>query len=211
MKILLVGYGNVNRIIYRQNQESVVGIIGLNNEYVTAVPDVIIDFSHSNMLDKTIYYATKYNIPVVFGTTGYDAENMARIKELSKIVPVLKNENFSSGIHMIKKIITNNKKQLATYDKEIVEIHHKDKKDSPSGTALMLANMLDTTNIQSIREGNVVGVHELIFRNENEEISIIHRMKSRISFAEEAVMCARWLLNKLPGYYKYEDFFEFRI
>ena len=75
----------------------------------------------------------------------------------------------------------------------------------------MLANMLDTNNIKSIREGDMVGIHELIFRNENEEVSIIHRMKSRISFAEEAVMCARWLMNKLPGYYKYEDFFEFRI
>lgn len=206
MKILLIGFGKINKLIFDLIKEDIVGIIDINNEQISDIPDVIIDFSHPEFLDKTISYAMQYKVPVVIGTTGYNNKKTARINQLSDFVPIMKSENFSFGIYMIKKFIAANKKHLNEYDKKIIETHHINKKDSPSGTALSLASLLDTTNIQSKRDSDIYCIHEIVLLSENEEIKITHKIINRIEFAKWVIKSTEWLINKPKGLYTFEDY-----
>ena len=205
MKILLIGHGKVNRIISEIYQESVVGIVDDTSENIVDIPSVIIDFSHPSLLDKTIYYAIKYNCSVVIGTTGYNEEKMAQIRQLSNVVPVLKSCNFANGISLIKKILIENIDTINLYNKTIVERHNILKKDSPSGTALMLEEILKTDNICSYRDPFFVGEHDIVLENTNEIITITHKVINRSVFALGAVKAALWLQNQSPGLYQVED------
>ena len=205
MKILLIGYGKVNKIIGDLYRDNIVGIVDETEESIKDIVDVIIDFSHPSLLDKTIFYAMKFKCPVVIGTTGYEEGKMAKIKELSNIVPVLKSCNFSTGISLIKRILIENLNTINLYNKSIVERHNSLKKDSPSGTALMLGDLLGIDNIHSYRDPFFIAEHDIVLENLNEVITITHKVLNRSVFAIGAVNAAQWLLDKPIGIYQIED------
>ena len=205
MKILLIGNGKVNKTITELYSNLVVGFIDDTAENIKETPNIIIDFSHPSLLDKTIELALKYRCPVLIGTTGYSEEKMAQIKELSNKLPLLISCNFSQGILLIKKIILDNNNSFNSYNKTIIERHNSLKKDSPSGTALMLEEIFKSNNIHSYREPFFIGEHEIILENSNEIITISHKVLNRSVFASGAIKAAYWLLNQDVGLYKLED------
>lgn len=208
MKILLIGNGKVNNTIKEIYSNLVVGVVDDTNEFITDTPDVIIDFSHPILLEKTFYYSLKYNVPIIIGTTGYNKEKMAQIKEFSKNLPILISSNFSNGIMLIKKIINQNNINFNEYKKTIIERHNSLKKDSPSGTSLMLGELLDTNNIYSYREPFFIGEHDIVLENEFEIITFTHKVLNRNIFAIGALKAATWLLNKENGLYSFEDVYD---
>ena len=205
MKILLMGFGKVNKMIYEELNGKVVGIVSDSQENIEDIPDIIIDFSHPSSLDKTIELTKKYNAKLIVGTTGYNNEKTAQIKDLSNYTSVLKSENFSKGISIIKKILTNNINDLDTYRKTIIERHNLYKKDAPSGTAIALGEIIQTSNIISFRENDIIGEHSIIFENDNEKIIIIHEALNRKLFIKSVLNCTTWLLKQKPGLYALED------
>ena len=192
--------------------------------------DVIIDFSSPKALDSILAYATGNNVPVVLCTTGYSEEQLAEINEAAKKVAILRSANMSLGINTLVKLLKTATEILAGngYDIEIVERHHNQKKDAPSGTALLLADAInDTANgrydyvydrsdrrevrpkdeigISAVRGGSIVGDHEVIFAGLDEVIEISHRAYSRSVFAKGAVSAAAFLAGKPAGMYNMGD------
>ena len=205
MKVFLVGYGHINQLVHQKIKHSIVGIFDLNNNYLSDSPDIIVDFSNPNALDKTIELALKYNARVLLGTTGYNSKQKERIKELSKQVSVLTASNFSLGIMLLNKFFKENNKYLKDYDKEIIEIHHKNKVDSPSGTAKTIAKLIGCKNITSIRTKDVIGVHNILFFGSDEVIEIKHSITSRSNFVLGVLKAIEWLKDKEVGLYGLED------
>lgn len=208
MKILLVGFGKINRLIYELYEDLIVGIYDINTKKIDGIPDVIIDFSHPDFLYESLELVKKYRCPIVIGTTNYDDKKRALIKEISNVTPVLISANFSLGIYLLEKMFKENKKIIDMYQKEIIETHHNTKISSPSGTAITLGNIIDTENITSIRIGDVVGTHEIILERENEIICINHIINNRSVYAKGAVNSAYWLIKQKPGLYTYGDVYE---
>ena len=208
MKVFLVGYGRVNQLIHQKIKHSIVGVCDLNNNYISDKPDLIIDFSNPKALDFTIELSLKYNSKVLIGTTGYNKKELSKIKELSKKVPVLLISNFSLGMMLINKFLKENGKYFIDYDKHIIEIHHKNKVDSPSGTAKTMARYIDCKNITSIRSKDVIGVHELILINDDEIINIKHSITSRNNYINGVLKAIEWLSNKEKGMYSLEDLID---
>lgn len=208
MKILLIGFGKVNQVFFELNKANVVGVINLRKKYLKGRPDVIIDFSHPNMLEETIYYAKQFKVPVIIGTTGYNEEKMALIKELSHSVPILLSPNFSLGMYLISKMINDNISLILNYDKKIIETHHEGKLDNVSGTAIMLSNLLNTTDIESKRVGNSQGEHKIILTNELEKITITHKAFNKSAFFEGVEISMNWIIDKENGLYNFGDVFN---
>ena len=208
MKILLVGFGRVNKLIYELYEEMVVGIFDINKCEIKDIPDVIIDFSHADFFPKLIEIIKKYKCPTVIGTTDYNEEKIAILKEFSSTIPILISSNFSLGIYLLEKMLKENKKIIDMFDKEIIETHHKLKLTSPSGTALSLAKLINTENITSIRIGDVVGIHEIILEHDYEVLSINHSVSNRVVFAIGAINAAKWLINQNAGLYNLGDIYE---
>lgn len=191
--------------------------------------DAIIDFSRVETLDSVIAIATKFACPVVIATTGYDSEGVAKINSLAKKVPVFLSGNMSVGINLIEQLIkTATEKLFGDFDVEIIEKHHNQKVDSPSGTAKMLANAVkegtknkidfiygregnDTKRkpnevcIHAVRGGTIVGEHEAIFAGNDEIITITHSASSRKIFADGSMQASKFLIGKKPGIYNMKD------
>ena len=190
--------------------------------------DVIIDFSNPAVLDDMLAYACEKKIPCVICTTGYNEEQKAKIKEASKTIPVFYSGNMSLGINLI----INLAKKAASvfgenFDIEIVEQHHNQKLDAPSGTALMIADAISEVRpdseyvydrhayrkkrekkeigIHSIRGGNIVGEHEIIFAGTDEVLTISHSARSKAVFAAGALNAAVYISGKGPGMYDMSD------
>lgn len=195
--------------------------------------DIIIDFSHTSMLDGLLDYAVKNNIPAVIATTGYNDAQIEKIKQASHKIPVFFTFNMSIGVNLVASLA---KKAAAilgdSFDVEIVEMHHNQKIDAPSGTAIMLANAVnsvfgDTLNyeydrhsvrrkrpkneigIHSVRGGTIVGEHEIIFAGHDEVIKLSHSAQSREVFAVGAVRAAKFLYGKAPGLYDMNSIMSF--
>lgn len=205
---MLVGFGKINKIIYDLISKEIVGIYSFDYDFLIDKPDIIIDFSSHNLISYSLDVSIKYNIPLIIGTTGYNNEEMALISEKSKIIPILKCSNFSPGINYILKILKD--PFLNEYESKIIETHHKFKTDIPSGSALDLSVVLNCKNIESIRDKDKLGIHEIILFNENEKISIKHEVLNRNIFAEKVIEVSRWFINKKPGLYSYEDYINDR-
>jgi len=175
--------------------------------------DVIIDFSSSISLENILKACLKYNKPIVIGTTGYTEKQKLLIKEFSKKIPIMYNSNFSIGIAICKNII----KQATIFAKNIFEIdisetHHLQKKDAPSGTALSISDNIKEIvkkeiPINSYRIKKEVGTHKVSFYNDEEEFEITHKAKKRISFAKGAIYSAKYIHNKKPSLYSFEEIF----
>ncbi len=173
-----------------------------------------------------------YKKPLVIGTTGLSEEQRMEIEEAAKSVPVVLAPNMSAGVNLLREVVRELSAKLANYDIEVVEVHHRNKKDAPSGTALLLARAaaegrgqeLDEVavygregvsprkegeiGIHALRGGAVVGEHRLIFYSEGEEVEVTHRALSRHTFAAGALRAARFIATAKPGLYGMRDVLE---
>lgn len=192
---------------------------------------VILDFSRPDSLDNLLSYGKTKNIPLVLCTTGYSSEQLAKIDEYSKIVPIFRSANMSLGVNVVNSILKKVSSLLyESFDIEIVEKHHNQKVDSPSGTALLLANTIknsiaEETNyvygregngkrehrdigIHAVRGGSIVGEHEVIFAGQGEIIEIKHTALSREVFAVGALKACEFMRGKEKGLYSMDDVVE---
>jgi len=211
MKYGVVGFsGRMGREIietFKERGHELVYRLDLESEFVDGEPQVILDFSRPEAVKKTVEVCRKYKAALVIGTTGLSDKELDMIKELSKEVPVIQSYNFSVGVHAMRKIVKLLSDILKDWDVEIVEAHHKFKKDAPSGTAILLKKAVDREiPIHSIRVGGIPGDHLVIFGNVGEILEIKHRALSRKTFALGALKAAEFLLNvKKPGMYDFEE------
>ena len=189
-----------------------------NYEDIKETPDIIIDFSIPIATMNILEYAKNTHIPVVIATTGFTEEQNNKIKEISKEIPIFKSANMSFDINLMCRIVSNLAQILKGNDIEIIETHHNRKVDSPSGTAMLLADSINKAldnsmsyefdrhskhekrskneiGISSIRGGNIVGEHSVIFFSENESFEIKHTSYSRSVFAEGAVKAAKFMVE----------------
>ncbi|MGP1580566.1 MAG: 4-hydroxy-tetrahydrodipicolinate reductase [Wolinella sp.] len=205
----------------------------ITNEYKTFLEacDVVIDFSLPDATASLLETALQgHKKPLIIGTTGLSSHHFNLIKEASAQMPVLYATNMSLGVAILNKIVQDTAKTLRDFDIEIVEMHHKHKKDSPSGTALTLAESCakargialddvrvsgrngnigerksDEIAVMSLRGGDVAGRHTVGFYNEGEFLEFTHAATSRMTFAKGAVRAAKWLVQQKNGLYGIAD------
>ncbi|MDO5457359.1 MAG: 4-hydroxy-tetrahydrodipicolinate reductase [Atopococcus tabaci] len=190
--------------------------------------DLVIDFSQPTSLQALLDYGKSNNIPLVIATTGYTDEEEGAIREASSEIPILFAKNMSLGINMTEKIVEQLAHALPQFDIEIIEKHHRYKKDSPSGTAKMLVEAAKTgrndespvlegrsglyderlkneIGVMAVRGGTIVGEHTVLFAGEDEVIEIKHSAQSKKVFANGALTAAEFLVNQSPGLYDMND------
>jgi len=175
--------------------------------------DVAIDFSHADAITEICRAALQHRKPLVIGTTGHSNEQQRIIEDTARSVPIVFASNFSVGVNVLFWLTRKAAEQLGPdFTAQIVETHHKMKKDSPSGTAKTLAEVLKTARktrgeipIRSIREGDVVGEHTIIFNGPAERLELTHRASSREIFARGALRAAMWLINQPAGLYNMQN------
>lgn len=188
-------------------------------------PDVIIDFSDPSNLSDLLDFAKAGGIPAVIATTGYTDEQLEEIKAASKIIPIFFTFNMSLGVNVLVSLAKSAAKILGDdFDIEIIEKHHNQKIDAPSGTAIMLANAVNSVfsgekeyeydrhtkrekrkkseiGMHSVRGGTIVGEHDVIFAGNDEVITLSHTAQSKALFASGAVKAAAFLAGKPAGMY----------
>jgi len=173
--------------------------------------DVAIDFSQANSIDEVCHAALQHTKPLVIGTTGHSHQQRKTIEETAHSVSIVLASNFSVGVNVLFWLTQKAAELLGSdFNPEIVETHHKMKKDAPSGTAKTLAEILKGVRsseipIQSIREGDVVGEHTVIFKGPGESLELTHRAADRGIFARGALRAAKWIVDKRPGLYSMQD------
>ncbi|MCT8977308.1 4-hydroxy-tetrahydrodipicolinate reductase [Clostridium sp. CX1] len=194
----------------------------------TVDADVILDFSRPDALDSLLKYAKEKNVGVVLCTTGFTDEQLSQITEASKEIPVFRSANMSIGINVVNKVLRSISALLYNnFDIEIIEKHHNQKVDAPSGTALLLANTIKDSipeetqftygregiakrehkeiGIHAIRGGSIVGDHDVIFAGQGEVIEISHKAISREVFAVGALKACEFMYGKGKGFYSMDD------
>jgi 4-hydroxy-tetrahydrodipicolinate reductase len=173
--------------------------------------DVAIDFSQADSIDEICRSASLHGTSLVIGTTGHSQQQRKMIKQTAHSVPIVLASNFSVGVNVLFWLTQKAAELLGSdFNPEIVETHHKMKKDAPSGTAKTLAEILKATRnseipIQSIREGDVVGEHTVIFKGAGERLELTHRAANRGIFALGALRAAKWIVGKPPGLYSMQN------
>lgn len=192
--------------------------------------DVVIDFSNAGAVDGLLDYCVEKRLPVVLCTTGLSEEQIAKVEETAKKTAVLKSANMSLGINLLLKLVKDAAKVLAGagFDIELVERHHNQKVDAPSGTALALADSINEAmdhaytyvydrsqrrekrdkkemGISAVRGGTIVGDHEIIFAGSDEVIEFKHTAYSKAVFGKGAVEAAKFLAGKSAGRYDMSD------
>ena len=169
-----------------------------------AAGDVIVDFSHPDCLRALLASP----LPLVIGTTGFSAEQQRAIEAAADARPIFQAANFSPGVFALNRLSQTAKALLPGWDTALIERHHAGKRDLPSGTALRLAEALQTDHVLSVRAGTVRGVHEAGFYGPDESLLLIHAAESRAVFARGAINAAKWLLRQKNGLYHMEDLFN---
>jgi 4-hydroxy-tetrahydrodipicolinate reductase len=222
-----------NKIISKK----IAGIkLDINTEKAFKKTDVIIDFTVPNCTLDILKIASKLKKRVVIGTTGFTQKEEALIKKFSKTVPILKAGNMSLGVNLLMYLTEIASKSLNDeYLSKVFEVHHKYKKDYPSGTALMLGkgiadgknknlnNLMGKKslnkksfpygkkiNFNSIRKGEIIGEHEVTFSSGKEIIKLNHEAFDRALYSDGALTAAKWLTNKKPGLYSMRDLLNFK-
>ena len=207
----------------------------LNTEEAFKKTDVIIDFTVPKCTFEVLKIATKLKKRIVIGTTGFTEKEEKLIKSYSKKIPILKAGNMSLGINLLMYLTEIASKSLGKrYQSKVFEVHHKHKKDYPSGTALMLGNGIavgknknfynlvgekylnkknfpygNKINFNSIRKGEIIGEHEVLFSSGKEIIKLNHEAFDRALYSEGALSAASWLMKKKPGLYSMRDLMNF--
>jgi len=195
------------------------------------VAEVVVDFSLVQNTLVILQHVQKLKRPMVIGTTGFTHEEELKIKKAAKQVPIVRSPNMSVGVNLLFKLLSDAARVLGKeYDADILEIHHRQKRDAPSGTALRIKEILAFSRgmslptvdrsvrqgmrglreageigIQSLRAGDVIGEHTVIFAGPGERIEMTHRAHSRNNFARGALIAARWVADKPPGLYDMLD------
>jgi 4-hydroxy-tetrahydrodipicolinate reductase len=210
--------------VAQSEQVDIAAKIDLGDKLVLGEVDVVIDFSHADAVASICEAAMTSKIPLVMGTTGHSAKQRDNIVAASKQLPIVLASNFSVGVNALFALTEKAAKILRDgFDLEIVEVHHRMKKDAPSGTANTLAEILQRIRqmenlrhgrggivgerdrseigIHSVRGGDVVGDHTVIFAGNGERLELTHRASSRETFARGAIRAARWVVGKSPGLY----------
>ncbi len=193
--------------------------------------DVVVDFSQPQAVVPLAETCAAAGVPLVSGTTGLNEEEMSRLQALAGQVAILWSPNMSRGVNLARRLVAQAARMLGEgWDVEVVEAHHRYKKDAPSGTALMLGQavaeargqafadvarlsregrdcerMLGEIGFSTIRGGDVVGEHQVLFLADGERVEITHRINQRSSFAAGALECALWLRNRPPGWYSFDQ------
>jgi len=193
--------------------------------------DVVIDFSHHAVTPTVAALCAKYRKALVIGTTGHSDAEASTIKKLRSKIPIVWASNFSTGVNTLFWLTRKAAEILGPdFDLEVVEMHHRLKKDAPSGTAKSLAEILADVRklrlneaarhgragivgerqpaeigVHSIRGGDVVGDHTVIFANVGERVELTHKASSRDTFANGALRAAQWLVKQKPGLYDMQD------
>lgn len=213
--------------------ESKVGEFPIYNniEDIKEKVDVIIDFSVPRATFEILKYAKNNKIPTVIATTGFNEEELKKIEELAKEIPIFKSSNMSLEINLMANLVQKVAEVLKESDIEIIEAHHNKKIDSPSGTAILLADAINKVfngekeynfdrmqkrekrdkkeiGFSAIRGGNIVGEHTVQFFSENETLEITHKSYSRQVFAEGALKAAEFIINQEIGSYDMKDLVE---
>lgn len=195
------------------------------NEHI----DVVVDFSHPSALSGILAYCKEHDTPAVLCTTGYNAEEVESVKEAAKTLPIFYSRNMSLGVNLLVELCKKAEAVLgADFDVEIVEMHHNQKIDAPSGTALMLADAINEVRenemkytydrhsqrkkrekseigLHSVRGGTIVGEHEVIFSGRHEVLKLSHSAQSKELFASGAVNAAVFMSGKPAGLYDMSD------
>ena len=187
--------------------------------------DVLIDFSAPGMLTGLLSFAVMQGLPCVLGTTGYTESDLEAIQLAAARIPIFYARNMSRGIHVLKQLAAQARALLPGFDIEIIETHHNQKQDSPSGTALALLEAVQSPGskpvfgrqgqktkrqdqeigVHALRGGTVAGDHQVGFYGDHEVITLAHHAQDRGVFAAGALHAATWLLGKGPGLYGMED------
>lgn len=190
--------------------------------------DVVVDFSRPETLPSLLEFCDKRKLPVIIATTGFGPEELDAIQEASSRIPVFKTANMSLGINLMMQLLRDAAAFLGDSDIEIVERHHNTKADAPSGTALVLADAINSVflgkkeytygrhsraelrrpreiGIHAVRGGTVAGDHSVMFLGKDEELTLSHSASSRQVFAVGALEAARFMKGKGPGYYDMQD------
>lgn len=245
-KIILSGSGGkmgraVVRTVAERGDCCVVAGVSKNSTPVDTFPtfatpgkinvdaDVIIDFSNPELLEPLLTFATYKKIPIVICTTGFSAAQVDKIRAASKLIPIFFSGNMSIGINLLIELAKKATLALgASFDIEIIEKHHNQKVDAPSGTALMIADAIKSTEmkayeytydrhehrqarrdneigIHSIRGGTIVGEHEVSFAGKDEVLTISHSAQSKEIFAVGAVNAAKFIISQPAGLYGMAD------
>ncbi|MBR2477102.1 MAG: 4-hydroxy-tetrahydrodipicolinate reductase [Clostridia bacterium] len=197
--------------------------------------DVIIDFSNPACLDALVAFCGDRRIPLVLATTGLSTAQREKVAELSKKIPVFSSANMSVGVNLLIALVKKAASVLeGNFDIEIIEKHHNQKIDAPSGTALMIADEISSSlkghvdyvydrhyvrkkreqseiGIHSIRGGTIVGEHDVIFAGNDEIIEVKHTATGKEVFAVGAIKAAKYLVGKQPGMYNMEDLVNSQI
>jgi 4-hydroxy-tetrahydrodipicolinate reductase len=210
--------------------------LNLNTDTIFKNTDIIIDFTVPNCTLDILKIASKLKKRVVIGTTGFSKKEEAIIKKFSKKIPILKAGNMSLGVNLLMYLTEIASKSLNDeYLSRVFEVHHKHKKDYPSGTALMLGkgiadgknknfyNLIGKKflnkkifpygkkiNFNSIRKGEIIGEHEVTFSSGKEIIKLNHEAFDRALYSDGALTAAKWLINKKPGLYSMRDLLNFK-
>ena len=208
-----------------QADESLPGMLGS--------ADVLVEFTSAAASISHAVVCAKMKKAVVIGTTGLSSEETGQIKKCAESIPVVMAPNMSIGVNLLFKLVGEVAKAVPTYNVEIVEAHHNQKKDSPSGTAIKLAENIniasggklnyiygrkgitgarkpDEIGILSVRAGDIIGEHTVIFAGTGERIELTHRAHSRDTFAAGALLAAVWVADKKPGFYDMQDVLSLR-
>ncbi|SNX55091.1 4-hydroxy-tetrahydrodipicolinate reductase [Thermoanaerobacterium sp. RBIITD] len=191
--------------------------------------DVVIDFSYHTAIPALLKSAVNKKLPVVIATTGLSEEELKSVCDASKSIPIFRSANMSLGINVLLNLVKEAARILSSdYDIEILEMHHNMKKDSPSGTALLIADAINNVlqdkkeyvygrhskadarkqneiGIHALRGGTVVGEHKVIFAGHDELITISHSARSREIFGNGALKAAKFLVGQKPGLYDMES------
>ncbi|MGD0336117.1 MAG: 4-hydroxy-tetrahydrodipicolinate reductase [Candidatus Omnitrophota bacterium] len=173
--------------------------------------DIFVDFTTPEATETNLDFVARYKKALVLGTTGLSDTQIKKVEEISKVVPVVFSPNMSVGVNVLFSVLPEIAKRLGQdYSIEIVEAHHRAKKDAPSGTAKRLIAILKEATakeipVHSIRLGDITGDHTVIFCGNSERIEIKHQAHSRDLFAIGALKAAKWVFGKPPGLYSMQD------
>lgn len=201
---------------YARGEDTAAGVQALAS--IGAAPDfdVALDFSRPEALAAVLGLCVERRRPLVSGTTGLDLQQIAELQSAAEHVAVLTAANFSLGVAVLEELVERAARALPDWDCDIVEAHHRDKRDAPSGTALMLGSAVDRARAglagggrpvrhASLRCGDVVGEHCVQLAGMGERLELIHRATDREIFARGALEAARRMAGKGPGRYRLAD------
>lgn len=203
MKIGLIGYGKMGKAVQVVAKErGDVISVGISSDV-----DALIDFTEPAAVVKTAEALEGKGIPWIVGTTGWSIEEVLPIVKRGDI-PFLYGPNFSIGMALFSRLVKKGADMISQdFTLKGIETHHKEKKDTPSGTARKLMEEIEGLSFESIREGDYFGIHEVIFESDEDQIEVIHRAKNRKGFAKGALLAAQWMIGR-KGIYTFDDYLE---